>query len=177
MNVPASAVDASIVPDRLADAKFTTSVIDYDSTLSRDGDTVGGYLKHPVFFDTVPGFNSSVSSDNSFLRFTGKTFLNAGVNSFVTPHDDGVVLTIHGIGIVLDQPGPTSPVDTPFVVNAPVAGLYDFTLQYGECCGPPARLAWTVNGLPPVVPEPSVWATLGLGLLGGLVVYRRRLHT
>ena len=164
-NVPASGGDASIVPAGSPDAQFNPTAISYDSAVT--GYTPALFLNNPTFFNTSGTWNPNASLNNSFIRFTGQTFLNAGANSFVVPHDDGLTLTIGGgIGLVLNQPGPTSPVFTPFTITAPSAGLYDFTLQYGECCGPPAVLAWTVNGAPVGAPEPATMLLLGLGLLG-----------
>jgi hypothetical protein len=125
------------------------------------------------------GGNGAAILDNGVFLFTGSTFLNAGNNAFVVPHDDGLQLNIDGIGLVLNQPGPTSPVNTPFNVNAPSAGMYNFQLVYGECCAGPAVLAFQVNGQPGggVVPEPATWAMmlLGFGGLGAMLRRNRRL--
>lgn len=150
----------------------TVSAINFDSS-NVNGYTIGGFLNNPV------GLNASLASaglNDTYFLFTGTTFLNAGINSFVVPHDDGLELAITGIGTVLSQPGPTSPVDTPFDVLAPSAGLYNFTLAYGECCGPPARLEFAINGQPVGgVPEPATWGMMLLGFGGiGMAMRRRR---
>jgi hypothetical protein len=167
-NVPASGNDASIVPAGSPDAKFNPSAISYDSRVT--GYTPALFLNSPTFFDISGSFNPNATLNNSFIRFTGATFLNAGVNSFIVPHDDGLVLTLDGgIGTVLSQPGPTAPIFTPFNITAPSDGLYNFVLTYGECCGPPAVLAWTVNGAPVgggEVPEPATMLLIGSGLVG-----------
>jgi PEP-CTERM motif len=164
-NVPASGADASIVPAGAPDAMFNTSAINYDSQVT--GYTPNLFLNSPVFFNTSGSFDPNGTSNDTFIRFTGSTFLNNGANNFVVPHDDGLTLNIQGIGLVLNQPGPTAPVSTPFTVNAPAAGLYNFTLQYGECCGPPAVLGFQVNGAPVgTVPEPTTVLLLGSGLAG-----------
>jgi hypothetical protein len=115
--------------------------------------------------------------DNTYFLFTGSTFLNAGDNSFVVPHDDGLQLNIDGLtpSLVVDAPGPTAEVDTPFTVNAPAAGLYTFELSYGECCGGPAVIRFDVNGAPAGVPEPATWAMMlaGFGGLGAAIRNRR----
>jgi hypothetical protein len=115
--------------------------------------------------------------NNTYFLFTGSTFLHAGSNSFVVPHDDGLQLNIDGIGLVVDQPGPTGEVDTPFDVIAPSDGIYNFELAYGECCGGPAVIRFDVNGQPAGgVPEPAMWALMlaGFGLVGATLRSRRR---
>ena len=153
-------------------ATTTVSAINFDSA-NVNGYTIGGFLNNPA------GLASAVATanlNNTYFLLTGTTFLNAGTNSFVVPHDDGLELFITGIGTVLSQPGPTSPVNTPFDVVAPSAGLYNFTLAYGECCGPPARLEFAINGQPVGgVPEPATWAMMLLGFGGiGLAMRSRR---
>lgn len=172
-NVPTSGGNASIVPAGAPDAKFYSPAIDYNSA---NGYTPAGFLNHPAFFDTSGSFNPNGSFNDTFIRFTGQTYLNLGANSFVVPHDDGLTLWMGGgLGLVVNQPGPTSPVNTPFTVNAPAAGLYDFVLQYGECCGAPAVLGFKINGAP-VGNVPDVASTvllLGLGM-SCLAAFRRR---
>jgi hypothetical protein len=114
--------------------------------------------------------------DNTYFLFTGSTYLKAGDNNFVVPHDDGLQLNIDGIGLVVDLPGPTGAVSTPFTVVAPAAGFYNFELSYGECCGGPAVLSFQVNGGPGGVPEPATWAMMlvGFGGLGAAMRGARR---
>lgn len=51
-----------------------------------------------------------------------------------------------------------------------------FTLSYGERCGGPANLLFTVNGgAVGGVPEPATWGMMLLGFAGiGLVIRRSR---
>ena len=116
--------------------------------------------------------------NNSVFIFTGSAFLNAGNNAFVVPHDDGLQLSFDGgIGLVVDEPGPTGEVDTPFNVIAPHDGLFQFTMSYGECCGGPAVIRFDINGAPVGggVPEPATWAMMMVGFGGlGAMMRRRR---
>lgn len=174
-NQPAASANATIAAaGGLGAPTATTTVgaINFDSNVG--GYTIGGYLNNPV----LPAAVASASANNTYYLFTGSTFLNAGTNTFTIPHDDGLELSFdQGIGIVLSQPGPTAPVNTLFSFIAPSAGMYNFTMSYGECCGPPARLAFTLNGAPVggAVPEPATWAMMLLGFGGiGMAMRRRR---
>jgi hypothetical protein len=83
-------------------------------------------------------------------------------------------LNIDTIGLVVDAPGPTAFSNTPFTVNAPTAGNYNFELSFGECCGPPSELLWQVNGATVTsVPEPATLTLMGMGL-AGIVATRLR---
>lgn len=165
--------DAGTLPSGSPDAQFYSNGINYNSYVG--GYTIGGFLNNPAFFNTSGGFSSSATANNIYLEFTGSTYLFSGANSFDLIHDDGAVLTIGGV-TVLNQPGPTSPVSSPFTVNAPAGGFYNFTLTYTECCGAPAELIWDVNNAPVSnAPEPASIALMTTGLvLVGSKLRRRR---
>jgi len=159
----------------VANATTTVTAIDFSNGPGNDSttSTVGAFLNNPV---GLAAATANHALNNTYFLFTGETYLNAGMNTFVVPHDDGLQLSIAGIGIVLDQPGPTAPVNSPFTVNAPSSGLYKFTLSYGETAGGPAVLKFSVNGAPVGgVPEPATWALLvtGFGMVGYAVRRRR----
>jgi hypothetical protein len=155
------------------DAMFDPVAIDFDSRIT--GYTLNQFLHSPTFYNTQAGFDPNASSDNTYYLFTGELFLHAGANNFLVPHDDGLQLNIDTIGMVVNQPGPTAPVNTPFVVTAPSDGLYSFELSYGETDGPPGVLSFKIDGAP-VGNVPESGATIGLmGLaLATLGGFRRR---
>jgi PEP-CTERM motif-containing protein len=164
-NVSVATLGAPSGTGAVAALKFSTD----DSTVTTVDEWLG----------ISTGANGGHALNNTVFLFTGSTFLAAGDNSFVVPHDDGLQLNIDGIGLVVDAPGPTAEDFTAFNVNAPAAGFYKFELSYGECCGGPAVIEFDVNGGPAGtsggVPEPATWAMMlmGFGGLGALVRRRR----
>ena len=174
-NQPAAAANATIAQAAglVANAMTTVNTINFTDAPGNDSTTftIGAFLNNPIGLS--PAVAGHILNDTYFL-FTGQTYLNAGANSFVVPHDDGLQLFIAGIGLVVDQPGPTAPVNTPFTVTAPTAGLYDFTLSFGETAGGPSVLQFDVNGSPGGVPEPASWALLLTGFsMVGFAMRRR----
>jgi hypothetical protein len=152
-------------------ATTTVGAINFNSAVG--GYTIGGFLNNPV----LPAAVASASLNDTYMLFTGQITLAAGANLFSITHDDGLQLIIDGgVGTVVNQPGPTAPVATPFTATAPSAGTYNFQLAYGECCGPPADLIWFFNGAPVgTVPEPASWAMMLLGFAGiGMAIRRSR---
>jgi hypothetical protein len=185
VNVPAAAGDATL--SRAAglgtpDAMFDSGAFNYNPTDSGSIYTIGSFLNNPTFTNQSLAFTSAgggnANLNNTYFYFTGTISLNAGMNTFVVGHDDGLQLNIDGIGLVVDRPGPTGLDETPFTVTAPAAGNYNIELSYGECCGPPASLVWQVNGatVTSSVPEPASAVLFVIGL-SGMAVARRRLGT
>jgi hypothetical protein len=167
----------------LPSANFTIGALGIDFTSGPSPYTVAGFLNNPTFSNQVNGFNPAGSALNIELVISGDIFLNSGVNSFQVGHDDGVVLTMPGIGSgafgnIVNQPGPTGFVTTPFTVTNPgAAGNFAFTLDYTECCGPPADLLFAVNSAPvgAATPEPSSFVLFGSDLLAAAGMVRRRI--
>ena len=176
---PGNAADLANQGAGLASASFTIGALGINFQSPPAAYTVVSFLNNPTFSNQVNGFNPNGVADNLELVITGSLFLNAGNNSFVVGHDDGAVLNITGFGNVVNAPGPTSFSNSPFTVNAASAGMYNFTLEYTECCGAPADLLFTVNSAPvgASTPEPSSIALFGTGLFAAAGIARRRIFS
>jgi hypothetical protein len=173
---PNNAADLANQGSGLASASFTIGAAGINFQSPPAAYTVASFLNNPTFSNTVNGFNANGVANNLELVITGSLFLNAGNNNLVVGHDDGAVLNIAGFGNVVNAPGPTSFSTSPFTVNAATAGLYNFTLEYTECCGAPADLEFTVNNAPITsTPEPSSFALFGTGLFAAAGIVRRRI--
>jgi hypothetical protein len=96
------------------DTTFTPGAINYDSTVG--GFTISDFLNNPTFSN--PSVVAKRDLYSIVILLTGTVALNVGSNGFVLTHDDGVQLFISGIGLVVDEPASTPPVDEVFnVVN------------------------------------------------------------
>jgi PEP-CTERM motif len=174
---PGNAGDPTNQGAGLPQASFVSPAINFNSSVT--GYTPALFLNNPTFTNPLNSFNPNASFNNTEVVLTGSIFLNSGNNSFVVGHDDGVVLTITGIGTVVNAPGPTGFTNTPFNVNNPgAAGSFPFTLDYAECCGPPAVLLFQINGntIGGSVPEPSSLVLIATGLVAGALALRRRIR-
>jgi hypothetical protein len=189
-----NAGDPANMVGTLAKANFTSAGINYCSTFSDATCTshaydVSDFLNNPVFTGQANGFNPTAGLNNTEVQLTGSIFLNAGANSFGIGHDDGLTLAVGGGpgtvtcstqsgALCVNQPGATGPVVTPFTITASMAGTYNFTLNYAECCGPPAELQFQFASGAPVggsVPEPSSIALFSTTVAAiGLFLRRRR---
>jgi len=151
-NVPTSSHNVSIVPTNPPDAQFYVTTINFDSRPGAGKKglgtnyTVAGFLHYPVFFNTSSNFNASAYIEDAFFRFNGSVYLNTGTNNFLVTHDDGITLLIQGLGLVVNKPDPTPPINTPFFPVAPSNGFYHFTIQYANIDAAPGVLIWTNNG-------------------------------
>jgi hypothetical protein len=151
----------------LASAQFVSSSIQFCSVPGGEPGcpttsayTVGAFLNNPVFTLPVNGFDPTINLDNTEVQLTGSIFLSAGANTFMAGHDDGFTMLISGGpgtvtcstqsgALCVNVPGATAFVSTPFTITPTVAGIYNFTLNYSECCGPPAYLLFAyANGSP-----------------------------
>jgi hypothetical protein len=177
-NASAAAANATIAQaaTMVEDATTTVGALNFTDAPGNNSTvfTIGAFLNTPA------GLSSTVAAftlNNTYFLFTGSAFLNAGANALSVAHDDGLQMSFAGIaGFAVNQPGPTSPVTTAFTVTAPSAGLYSYTLAYGETAGGPAVLHLDLNGAPlGGAPEPATWGLMLVGFGGlGAMMRRRR---
>ena len=138
---------------------------------------VSAFLHNPAFSNETAGFDPALSLSNTFIQLSGTIALHAGANDFVLVQDDGINLTIAGIGTVLNSPIQTNQVDH-FTITAPFTGNFGFTLDYAENANPPAALQWTYASgrVVGAIPEPGslVLLATGFGAISLLLRRRRR---
>jgi hypothetical protein len=158
-------------------ATFSATAIDFSAETSL-GYNLGGFITGEGVASGVtylPGFSAASALNNSLFVFTGTANFTNG-QSFTVTHDDGTEMYVNGTD-VLDDPGPTGPVSTPFTYSGPT-GNFGFEFIYTECCGGDADYITTLvpvtTGGP--VPEPDTLAMVGSGLLGLCEVVRRRMR-
>lgn len=162
-----NASDPLNMASTLPSAQFVSSAIYFCSVPGGEpgcpataGYNVGAFLNNPTFTNLQNGFNAGNNLDNTEVQLTGSIYLTAGDNNFMIGHDDGFTMQISGgPGTVtcstqsgtlcVNVPGTSAFASTPFTITPSVAGIYDFTLNYSECCGPPAYLLFAyANGAP-----------------------------
>ncbi len=178
-NIPdaSNSADTANMSSSLAHASFSIGALGIDFTSPPSAYTTAGFLNNPTFSNAMNGFNSTGIADNLELVIAGTLFLNAGSNTLSVGHDDGAVLNITGFGNVVNAPGPTSFSNSTFTLNnTGPAGMFNFNLNYAECCSAPSDLVFSVNGTNVgATPEPSSFILFGSGLLAAAGVVRRRL--
>jgi len=172
--------NADTVPVGTPSMTFSSSAVNYGDASDASISTFMNYSGTVTTFGNIQsGSSPSDSSDDIHVQLTGQIYLTAGANSFGVGHDDGLRINVTGIGTVLDTPGPTGFVLTPFNITAPSTGNYTFVLDYNECCGPPAYLEWAFpSGIPITGHVPDAGLTMGLlgAGLAALGVFGRRMR-
>jgi hypothetical protein len=111
-----------------------------------------------------------IGTSGTIIELKGTVSVITG-QPFTVNHDDGLQLMIGSL-LVVNVPGPTSPVTTIVTYTGPT-GTFAFDLVYGECCGPPAVLATSLPLVGTTVPEPATLALLSVALIGFGVARRR----
>jgi PEP-CTERM motif len=166
-------------------AEFVTHDINYDSRVGSEDEyyyTPASFLA-TNFSNESGGFDPNGNLDNTYILFTGKTYLSSGENTINVQHDDGFELRIPGIDYDTKNSAvvPTSPVTFTEIIDVKNAGTYDFILSYGECLEGAAVLKFQVND-PPAgfagvasVPEPASIFLFGAGL-AGIAALRKKIN-
>ena len=106
-------------------ATFIPNPINYSSP---NDSSLTGFLNNPTFLTGASHANDGIDGD--LFQFTGNIGLLHGENSFVVGHDDGVWLSVTGIGVVVSKSDKTSFSVTPFSVSNP--GAYRQLLLHAE---------------------------------------------
>ena len=101
----------------------------------------------------------------------GTATFNAG-DTITISHDDGVILTLQGLGAVINAVSPTVDVDSSYTFTQDFAGT--FNLKYMATNGNPEVLDVTTMH---ATPEPSSITLLGAGLIFGAGFLRRKYRT
>lgn len=176
--VAGNAIPAN-VPATPADLTFSVnSPFTFTNAGDSKVDTIGAFLTSSGATCLTGCANLTHVQNDTLWNFTGFVTVTNG-ESFTVTHDDGLTLSIGG-NLVINQPGPTSPVTQTFTYGGP-DGTFAFQLVYGECCGGPAELQISLP-LESAVPEPSTWAMMivgfaGLGYMGFRQSRRRMIAT
>ena len=167
-----------VIPGTTPNVTFTSPGINFNSAVSTYY-TIGSWLNTggATGVSYSGGAASGDSIDNMIFRLTGSVYLTAGANTLDIGHDDGVIVSITGIGTVLNVPGPTAYVLSPYTFTAPSTGVYNFEVDYQEVQGPPAVLVMQYPNGEPVGRVPDGGCTVGLLGLGltGLAALRKRI--
>src|ERR1017187_5794308 len=104
-----------VIPGTTPNVTFTSPGINFNSAVSTYY-TIGSWLNTggATGVSYSGGAASGDSIDNMIFRLTGSVYLTAGANTLDIGHDDGVIVSINGIGTVLNAPGATSYVLSPY---------------------------------------------------------------
>jgi hypothetical protein len=145
-------------------SSFFTGVTD-SSTLKNS------YWWNRVMSDPDNQFGHGVYSTGVVID--GTASFHAGDTVTIT-HDDGAILSLQGLGIVINSGAPTSNVDSSYMFLQNLTGNFD--LKYEATNGNPEHLDFSTT--PAAVPEPSTITLFGAGLLavGGLFRKKSRIQ-
>ena len=157
-----NAGDPANMTSSLANATFNVGPAGINFSSGPSPYTAAGFLNNPTFSNQMNGFSSSATIDNSEVVLNGSVNLMAGLNTLVFTSDDGSLLTIGGN--TYGNPGPQSATPTTVLLTESGPTTLNFTLDYAECCGAPAVLDFTDNGMTVgAVPEPNSLVLMGTG--------------
>jgi hypothetical protein len=120
-----------------------------------------------VMSDPTNAFGNGIYSTGVVID--GTALFNAGDEITIT-HDDGAILTLEGLGAVIDSGSPTPAVGSSYTFANDFNGT--FNLKYMATNGNPEDLNFTAKLAP--VPEPSTITLFGAGLIAVAGILRKK---
>jgi len=120
-----------------------------------------------VMSDPSNAFGNGIYSTGVIID--GTASFNAGDEITIT-HDDGAILTLEGLGAVINSGSPTSALGSTYTFANDFNGT--FNLKYMATNGNPEDLNFTAKLAP--APEPSSIALFGAGLIGFAGIIRKK---
>jgi len=120
-----------------------------------------------VMSDPTDAFRHGIYSTGVIID--GTASFNPGDTITIT-HDDGAILTLEGLGAVINSGSPTPAVGSTYTFANAFNGTFD--LHYMATNGNPEELNFTTKLAP--APEPSSIALFGAGLIGFAGIVRKK---
>src|SRR5579885_2098931 len=119
-----------------------------------------------VMSDPSNAFGNGIYSTG--IVIDGNASFKAG-DTITIEHDDGAILTLQGLGAVINSGSPTVAVDSTYTFAQDFNGTFD--LKYMATNGNPEVLEFSTHS---PVPEPSSMTLMGAGLILGAGFLRRK---
>ena len=177
-------LNASSAASGTAIGGFTGSVINFDipnpqgsstpmssffTGVTNNSSLTSSVWWNRVMSDPTNAFGNGIYSTGVVID--GTASFQAG-DKITISHDDGVILSLQGLGVVINAGSPTVDVDSTYTFTNNFSGTFD--LKYMATNGNPEVLDVTTLH---ATPEPSSITLLGAGLIFGAGFMRRKYRT